>query len=92
MNGHTAAGAMDYAARLETFSKADAERNALVAEILRNYEELNTKYAEKCDDYNNEVESRRMWQSKARTSELALSEHKVASVCDCAAHAPRDIR
>ena len=46
MNGHTS-----YADRLELFRKNDAERDALVAEVVRNYEELSLKYAEKCDDY-----------------------------------------
>jgi len=78
MNGHTTA--MSYAERLEGFRKSDADRDAMVTEVIRNFEELQLKYHEKCDDYNNEVESRRMWQSKARTSEQALSEHKVASV------------
>lgn len=70
---------MSYADRLEAFRKSDSERDAMVTEILRNYEELHMKYVEKVDDYNNEVESRRMWQSKARTTELALSEQKQAS-------------
>ncbi|KAK3701475.1 hypothetical protein LTR37_015449 [Vermiconidia calcicola] len=74
MNGHTS-----YADRLELFRKNDAERDALVAEVVRNYEELSLKYAEKCDDYCNEVESRRMWQSKATQSERALVEHRQAS-------------
>ena len=58
MNGHTTPSS--YVGRLEAFRKTDAERDALVAEVVRQYEELQLKYAEKCDDYNNEVESRRM--------------------------------
>lgn len=78
MNGHSAA--MGYAERLEAFRKSDAERDEMVAEIIRNYHQLQLQYGEKCDDYNNEVESRRMWQSKAKTSEVALTEQRQASV------------
>ena len=46
MNGHTS-----YADRLELFRKNDAERDALVTEVVRDFEELKLKYAEKCDDY-----------------------------------------
>ena len=78
MNGHTTPSS--YLDRLEAFRKTDAERDALVAEVIRNYEELQLKYAEKCDDYSNEVESRRMWQGKASTNERALAQYKQASV------------
>ncbi len=78
MNGH-ASSAMDYTSRLEDFRRSDSERDALVAELLQNFQALELKYTEKCDDYNNEVESRRMWQSKAKTSEVALIEQKQAS-------------
>jgi hypothetical protein len=80
MNGH-ANHSSYYADRLEAFRKSDAERDALLVEVIRKYEELQLKYAEKCDDFSNEVESRRMWQSKASSHERALAEHKQASVC-----------
>ncbi|KAK5110083.1 hypothetical protein LTR62_006328 [Meristemomyces frigidus] len=78
MNGHSASLA-DYSARLEEFRRSDNEREAMVKEVLLAYEDLRAKYVEKCDDYNNEVESRRMWQGKAGSSERALSEQKRAS-------------
>lgn len=80
MNGH--AIPLDYAARLDAFRKSDSERDALVADLVKNYESLKLKYDQKCDDYNNEVESRRMWQNKANANERALNEHRVASVSD----------
>lgn len=70
----------DYGDRLEAFRKSDAERDALVAEVLRNYEDLQLKYVEKCHDFDNEQESRRLWQGKAKTNEIALAEHKKSSV------------
>ena len=78
MNGHV--NGTSYGDQLEAFRKSDTERDALVAEVIRKYEELQLRYAEKCDDYSNEVESRRMWQSKASSHERALAEHKQASV------------
>lgn len=81
MNGHANSSSY-YSERLESFRQSDAERDSLVAEVIRKYEELQLKFSEKCDDYNNEVESRRMWQAKARSHEQALTEHKQASVGD----------
>lgn len=81
MNGHANSSSY-YSDRLESFRQSDAERDALVTEVIRKYEELQLKFNEKCDDYNNEVESRRMWQAKARSHEKALTEHKQASVGD----------
>ena len=79
MNGHS--GTLDsYTERLEGFRRSDAERDALVAELIKNYAALQLKYDEKCEDYNNEVESRRSWQSKFRTSEQALNQQKQVSV------------
>ncbi|OLN85696.1 hypothetical protein CCHL11_08279 [Colletotrichum chlorophyti] len=43
-----------YVQRLELFRRHDYERDQMIQ-----------AYKEKCDDYNNEVESRRMWQTKA---------------------------
>lgn len=80
MNGHTNHSSSSYTDRLAAFRASDAERDTLVAEVIRKYEELQLKFAEKCDDYNNEVESRRMWQTKARSNEQALAEHKQVSV------------
>lgn len=78
MNGHILPSA--YKERLDRFKKSDAEREDMLEEIIRNYESLKQEYEEKCDDYNNEVESRRLWQNKAREGARALTEFKQASV------------
>lgn len=70
----------EYAARLEGFRRSDAERDHLVAELISQLESLQVQYREKADDYNNEVESRRMWQSKAALSERTLTQHKQQAV------------
>jgi len=78
MNGHQPP--ISYTERLEAFRKSDADRDDMVSEIIRSYEGLKLQFAEKCDDYNNEVESRRLWQTKARENETALREQRQASV------------
>lgn len=70
-----------YAERLEAFRKSDAERDEMVAEVIKELEKLKVEVAEKTDDLNNEIASRRMWQSKATQSEQALAQHKQVSVC-----------
>ena len=80
MNGH--GPPTSYAERLNAFRKSDSDRDDMVNEVIRQYEELKLKYDEKCDDYHNEVESRRLWQSKAREHEGALREQRQASVCE----------
>ena len=69
-----------YTRRLEAFRQSDRERDAMLAEVLERFNDLQHKYNEKCDDYNNEVESRRLWQNNARVSDRALAEIKQASV------------
>lgn len=66
--------ATSYSEQLEAFRQSDATRDALVAQVLTEYEELKVKIEEITDDYKNEVESRRMWQSKASKCEASLSE------------------
>ncbi|KAF2484173.1 hypothetical protein BDY17DRAFT_122803 [Neohortaea acidophila] len=77
MNGH--ATLPSYAEQFDAFRKHDAARDTLIQDVIRAYEELQLKYTEKCDDYSNEVESRRMWQSKASLNERALNEHRQIS-------------
>ncbi|KAK5136364.1 hypothetical protein LTR08_003490 [Meristemomyces frigidus] len=78
MNGHSTPR-MGYNQRLEAFRQSDTDRDQMVTEIIRNFEDLSTKYDEMRDDLGNEIESRRMWQSKANTSERALTEQRQAS-------------
>ena len=56
--------AASYAEQLEAFRQSDATRDALFAKVLADYEELKLKVEEVTDDYNNEIESRRLWQGK----------------------------
>ncbi|KAF2161711.1 hypothetical protein M409DRAFT_69525 [Zasmidium cellare ATCC 36951] len=72
-------GLSTFSARLEGIKKADDERAAFLEEVIKAYDELKLKFDERTDDYNNEVASRRLWQSKASQSEQALAQHKQAS-------------
>ena len=74
-------GGGGYSERLEAFRQSDAEREQMVTELLRNFEQLRDKYEQMEDDLGNERESRRMWQSKANSSDRALVEQRQASVC-----------
>jgi antirestriction protein len=91
MNG-TAIPSSGYLDRLEEFRRSDRERDALVEEIIKNYEALRLRYDEKVDDYNNEVESRRMWQAKAKECQTSLAELKQASVSSKRVLPPRKSR
>lgn len=77
MNGNPSS---NYSERLQAFRKSDEERDQLVTEIIQKYDELKLKYDERHDDWQNEVASRRMWQSKAQSSEQALIASKQATV------------
>lgn len=69
-----------YLERLEGFRRSDAARDDMVTELVNKLSHLEAKFNEKCDDYNNEVESRRMWQAKASANERAVTSMKQASV------------
>ncbi|KAK4995103.1 hypothetical protein LTR66_005011 [Elasticomyces elasticus] len=62
-----------YQAQLEAFRKSDAERDKLVQELLEQYAKLQADYSDKCNDYENERASRKMWQDKERASSQALA-------------------
>nr|OQO22478.1 hypothetical protein B0A51_10110 [Rachicladosporium sp. CCFEE 5018]OQO25470.1 hypothetical protein B0A51_07339 [Rachicladosporium sp. CCFEE 5018] len=61
MNGHMD----DLTDRLEAFRESDRERDALVTDLIKKYADLQEKYREKCDDYDDAVESRRTHQRNA---------------------------
>lgn len=69
-----------FAEKLELFKQNDTARDVFIQDLIRDYEELKLKYDEIRNDYDNEVESRRMWQSKAGLNERALAEQRQASV------------
>ena len=82
MNGHSTLAS--YQSQLETFQRQDADRYAFVEKLCRDFEDLQAKYSEKCDDYDNERQSRATWQRQAREFESALTEQKQVSVSSVA--------
>ncbi|KAF2237206.1 C-x8-C-x5-C-x3-H type zinc finger protein [Viridothelium virens] len=59
---------LDLNGQLDRFRQSDAERQSLVENIVKQYEKLQYKYLEKCNDYDNEVQSRRLWQTQYETA------------------------
>ncbi|KAI9689708.1 MAG: hypothetical protein M1820_010078 [Bogoriella megaspora] len=50
--------------QFEKFRQSDEERQSLIQDVVKQYEKLRVAFQEKCDDYENEVQSRRFWQSQ----------------------------
>lgn len=51
-------------------------------DVLQRLQELEYRYQEKCSDYDNEVESRRIWQSKAAEAQRYVQSIQRSSVSD----------
>ena len=79
MNG-AVASVEPYLHRLELFRRADYERDAMVTDLVKNYKELQVRYEQKCIDFDDAVESRRVWQSRAMQSNRDLTEIQRATV------------
>jgi hypothetical protein len=77
---HEGADVSGYLAQLEAFRQSDRARSEMVEELVDKYEDLMLRYEQKNDDYNNEVESRRHWQTKASKSERDLFDIKREAV------------
>jgi hypothetical protein len=82
MNGHDAysAQAPSFLERFEAFRQSDREREAFVADLVQKYQDLQVKYQQKCGDFENEVESRRIWYNSAKARETELLTLRQASV------------
>lgn len=80
MDGHEDASATSYLERFEAFRQSDREREAFVANLVQRYQDLQLRYSEKCGDFENEVESRRIWYNAAKARETELLTLRQASV------------
>jgi hypothetical protein len=85
MNGHGPYGAQapsqpSFEERFEAFRQSDREREAFVADLVQKYQELQVKYQQKCGDFENEVESRRIWYTAAKAREGELLSLRQTSV------------
>lgn len=71
-----------YSSKLEAFRRSDAQREELITDVLRKYDLLLAEYQRKCDDFNNEVESRRMWQQKESLARNEVKQTRYATVSE----------
>ncbi|KAF2502887.1 hypothetical protein BU16DRAFT_22082 [Lophium mytilinum] len=60
MNGYMDSSAV--LAQIEGFKKSDGDRESLLMKLIKQLEDLKEKYEEKCDDHENERQSRRRLQ------------------------------
>ncbi|KAF2817008.1 uncharacterized protein BDZ99DRAFT_470076 [Mytilinidion resinicola] len=60
MNGYIDSSAV--LAQVEGFKKSDSQRESLLLTLIKQFEDLKEKYEEKCDDHENERQSRRRLQ------------------------------
>lgn len=72
----------DYSLKLEGFRHSDRLREELITDVLRKYDSLLADFDRKCDDYNNEVESRRMWQQKESLARNEVKQTRYATVSE----------
>ncbi|KAK1974187.1 C-x8-C-x5-C-x3-H type zinc finger protein [Colletotrichum cereale] len=68
-----------YVQQLEIFQRNDFTRDQMIQDLLARLDQLQALYRKKCDDYSNEVESRRMWQTKANILGQEVSSLKKAN-------------
>ncbi|WQF76845.1 hypothetical protein CDEST_01859 [Colletotrichum destructivum] len=54
-----------YDQQVSIFRRVDCDRDRMIQDLLGKYNQLQQGYKKVCDDLSNEVESRRMWQTKA---------------------------
>ena len=71
-----------YDLKLQEFQRSDEERQALIGTLLRQCAEFQKLYRRNCDDYENEVESRRMWQQKENTARNEVKQLRYATVSE----------
>ena len=69
-----------YSLKLDAFRRSDNDREAMIKDVLRKYDILLAEYQRKCDDYDNEVESRRMWQQKEYLARNEVKQSRYATV------------
>ncbi|KAF2226068.1 C-x8-C-x5-C-x3-H type zinc finger protein [Elsinoe ampelina] len=59
-------GSFDFGHRLEAFRRSDRERDQLMEELIKAYQNLDSKLQETTSDLANEQQSRREWQRQAQ--------------------------
>ncbi|XXH05512.1 hypothetical protein Hte_011942 [Hypoxylon texense] len=69
----------NYLARLEGFRHIDKERDELIKELIANYKDLKERFEKKCQEYDDEAQTRRLYQAQANeaSKKLVDIQHKV---------------
>lgn len=62
----------DYLARLENFQRHDKERDDLVKEIAAKYQDLEQRFEKKCKEYEDEAQTRALYQAQANKANKKL--------------------
>ncbi|KAF2091568.1 hypothetical protein K490DRAFT_61004 [Saccharata proteae CBS 121410] len=72
MNGSRTDAFYDLDARIQAFRRSDQERDSLLQDIVRQFEQLKVAHSEKCTDFENEVHARRRWQQQTQVLEYEV--------------------
>jgi len=80
LQGRTRQTGEQYQQELRRIQQEDHQAHA---HLVYMYKMLLDKYKQKCDDYDNEVESRRMWHRSATESRRQLEQLELATVSLC---------
>ncbi|KAI0380210.1 hypothetical protein F5Y04DRAFT_257721 [Hypomontagnella monticulosa] len=70
---------VDYLARLERFRHIDEEREELIKDLVTKYQNLEQRFEQKCKDYEDEAQTRGLYQAQANkmNTELIAVQHKM---------------
>jgi hypothetical protein len=71
---------LHYVSKFEGFRRSDEEREHMVANLLRRFQDLQTEYQKKCSDYENEVNSRRQYQDEVKRARAEISDARKSKV------------
>ncbi|KAI1479191.1 hypothetical protein K445DRAFT_314129 [Daldinia sp. EC12] len=74
-NGKFKSGA-SYIARLEQFNQFDKEREDMIKELIAQNEDLEKRLETKCKEYDNEVQTRTIYQARANDVTIQLTDIK----------------
>ncbi|KAI1414024.1 hypothetical protein F5Y13DRAFT_159567 [Hypoxylon sp. FL1857] len=72
MNGITSKPGADYLARVESFHRLDKEREDMLKELIAKYQDLEERFEKKCKEYDNEVQTRSLYQAQANETNKKL--------------------
>ncbi|KAI0837619.1 hypothetical protein F5Y06DRAFT_270913 [Hypoxylon sp. FL0890] len=74
MNGTTPKTGAEYLARLESFHRLDKEREDMLKELIAKYQDLEERFEKKCKEYDNEAQTRSLYQAQANEANKNLTD------------------